>query len=65
MLDEFRNSFMRMVETVESLSDAEIFDANAFPACQGRALFPLIAGNSYAHYDGHLGWIRAWLDAQT
>lgn len=59
VLDDFRNSFMRMVETVESLSETEIFDPNAFPARKGRALFPLIAGDSYAHYEEHLGWIRA------
>ena len=62
VLDDFRNSFMRVVETVQSLSQAEIFDPNAFPARKASALFPLIAGDSYEHYDEHLGWIRAWLE---
>jgi hypothetical protein len=61
VLDHFRSAFLRAVETVESLDASEIFDADHFPARKGRPLIALLAGDSYEHYDEHLGWIRAWL----
>lgn len=57
VLDDFRSAFLRMIETVESLSQAEIFDANYFPSRKSRALIWLIVGDSYEHYDEHLRWI--------
>jgi len=62
VLDDFRETFMQVVALIESLSDAEIFDANHFPARNGRALITFIVGDTYEHYDEHIGWIRAWRD---
>ncbi len=62
VLDDFRETFMQIVALIESLSEAEIFDDNFFPARKGHALLPFIVGDTYEHYDEHLGWIRAWLD---
>jgi uncharacterized protein (TIGR03083 family) len=59
VLDDFREAFMRAVETISSLSQAEIFDPNYFLARSGSPLLSLIAGDTYAHYEEHLGWIRA------
>lgn len=62
VLDEYRATFAHIVETIEGLSDAEIFEENYFPARNGSPLLDLIIGDSYEHYDEHLGWIRAWLE---
>lgn len=62
VLDDFRETFMNIVARIESLSEAEIFDDDYFPIRRGRPLITLIAGDSYEHYDEHLGWIRAWRD---
>lgn len=62
VLDTFRETFMNVVATIESLSDSEIFDDNHFPARSGSPLLNLIIGDTYEHYDEHIGWIRAWLD---
>lgn len=62
VLDEFRATFTRIVETIEALNDAEIFDENHIPARNGAPLLDLIIGDTYEHYDEHLGWIRARFD---
>ncbi len=61
VLDDFRETFMNIVATMESLSDAEIFDDNHFSARKGRPLLTFIVGDTYEHYDEHIGWIREWL----
>lgn len=60
VLDEFRETFLNIVETIETLSPDEIFDANYFPARDGSPLLNLLVGDTYEHYDEHIGWIRAW-----
>ena len=62
VLDEFRETFVSVVAAIENLSDAEIFDENFFPARNGAPLLDLIIGDTYGHYDEHIGWIRAWLE---
>jgi hypothetical protein len=64
VLEEFREAFLRTVELVSSLSESELFDPDYFPQRKGRALIPLIAGDSYEHYGEHIGWIRRWLERQ-
>ncbi len=61
VLNDFRETFMQIVALIESLSDAEIFDADHFSARNGRPLITFIVGDTYEHYDEHLGWIRNWL----
>lgn len=53
--DEFEQAYQQMLATVERLSDEQIA---ARPA-QWR-----IIGNTYEHFDEHLGWISEWLKAQ-
>jgi hypothetical protein len=62
VLDDFRETFVNIVATIEGLSDAEIFDENYFPARSGSPLLDLLIGDTYEHYDEHSGWIRAWLN---
>ena len=65
VLDDFRETFMNIVATIETLSDAEIFNDNHFPARKGRPLLTFLVGDTYEHYDEHIGWIRAWLNKST
>lgn len=65
VLEHFRSTFLRVVETIESLSESKIFDPNHFPARKSRPLITLVAGDSYEHYDEHIGWIRVWLAKNT
>lgn len=58
VLDEFRATYLRVAALLNGLSESEIFDDTHFAARNGRPLITLIAGESYEHYDEHLGWIR-------
>lgn len=59
VLVSYRETYAKVVALLESLSEGEIFDPNHFPARKGRPLLTLIVGDSYEHYDEHLGWINA------
>lgn len=58
VLASYRDMYAQVVALLDSLSEDEIFNPAYFPAREGRPLITLIAGNSYAHYDEHIGWIR-------
>jgi hypothetical protein len=58
VLQSYRETYEQVVELVEALSEDEIFDPDYFAARNGRPLITLIAGDSYEHYDEHIGWIR-------
>jgi hypothetical protein len=58
VLQDFRAAFQRTVETVEALTEQEIFDPDYFPVRDHHPLLNVIAGDTYAHYDEHLGWMR-------
>jgi len=47
--------------TLAKVSEADIFDENRFAWRNGSALGNVIAGNTFGHYEEHLGWIRAGL----
>lgn len=61
VLAAYRETYKQVYALLESLSEDEIFAPNHFPAREGRPLITLIAGDSYEHYDEHIGWIRVWL----
>ncbi len=61
VLNDFRATFSRVTITLDGMSENEIFDPQHFPARNGRPLITLVAGDTYEHYDEHLGWMRAWL----
>ncbi len=58
VLAAYRGTYDAVVNLLEGLSEEEIFDADYLPARSGRPLLTLIAGDSYEHYDEHIGWIR-------
>jgi hypothetical protein len=58
VLDSYRGTYDKVVDLLEGLSEDEIFDPDYFAARNGRPLITLIAGDSYEHYDEHIGWIR-------
>lgn len=65
VLDDFRATYLRVVELLEGLSEDEIFDPDHFPVRRGRPLITLLVGDTYEHYDEHAGWIRAWLSKKA
>ncbi len=58
----FRTAYQQVVAAVESLSEADLFEADRFPWMDRHALWEGIAYNTFAHYDEHGPVIQAWLD---
>ena len=60
VLTDFRASYQRVYDTVQSMSEETL---NApFPwRTGGNPVWPLIAGNTYEHYQEHGNIIRDWL----
>lgn len=61
VLASYREMYAKVVALLTSLSEDEIYNPTHFPAREGRPLITLIVGDSYEHYDEHIGWIRVWL----
>ena len=62
VLATFRTLYQSVLETVEAMSEETL---NApFPwRKDGNPIWPLIAGNTYGHYQEHGNIIRSWLSS--
>ncbi|HZU66051.1 MAG TPA: ClbS/DfsB family four-helix bundle protein [Ktedonobacteraceae bacterium] len=58
---DFRATYRQVVEAVQALSDEDLFDPQRFAWMKGNALWELVAGNTYEHYQEHLQSIQEWL----
>jgi hypothetical protein len=59
VLADFRQTHAQVVDELSQLSEEDIFDPKRFAWREGVPLLATIAGNTYGHYQEHLGWIRA------
>lgn len=59
VLADFNATHAKVLATLAKVSEADIFDENRFAWRNGSALGNVIAGNTFGHYEEHLGWIRA------
>lgn len=59
--DDFRTTYHEIDGLVPTLSDADLFEAGRFDWLDGSALWELVAGDTYEHYDEHMQSIRDWL----
>lgn len=58
VLADFRATHPRILQTVETLSEEDMFDPDRFAWRQGTPLIGLINGNTYGHYQEHMDWMR-------
>ena len=63
MQNDFRTSYQQLLADAEALSETDLFDPNRFPWMKGTALWQLIEGDTYGHYDEHKSAIEAWLSS--
>ena len=52
----------RLVAAIERLAESDINETQKFTWTGGGALWQVIEGNSYEHYDDHQPGVRAWLE---
>ena len=64
VMAEFETSFTQALAATEAMSEADLFDLERFKWRQGRPLWWMVAGNTFAHYDDHIPNIKKWLADQ-
>jgi len=64
-LDDVRTSeraaYTALLELVQTLPNADLFDEQRFAWTQGRPLMTWVAWNTWEHYDEHLIELNAWI----
>ena len=63
VLQESRISFQRSIDAVQGLRDEDLYDPE-FTRASGAdwAVFDLVEGDTFGHYNDHSTSVRAWLD---
>ena len=58
---DFAASYRKALQTVDALSEADLFDPHRFAWREGEALWPMVEANTWAHYREHRESISRWL----
>lgn len=58
VMGDFRATHRAMSEFIAGLSESDIFDPGRFAWRNGAPVYHMLAGNTFEHYDEHLGWIQ-------
>jgi hypothetical protein len=61
VLADFRSAHERVVAELSRLNQDDIFGPDRFPWRNGNPLLGTVAGNTYGHYEEHMGWIKTGL----
>ena len=63
VLQESQAAFQRSLAAVAELRDEDLYDLELTRASGADwALFDLIEGDTFGHYNDHIASVRAWLD---
>ena len=61
VLTDFRTTYLQIMDKVQAMPEDDLTNPHRFPWAQGRPLWHLIAGDTYEHYQEHMGQIQVWL----
>jgi hypothetical protein len=61
---DFHTSYAQVVATVRSMDDALLFDHDKLSWTEGNPLYAWVVGNTFGHYEEHIGPIKNWLANQ-
>lgn len=62
---DFHTSYAQVVATVRSIDDALLFEPDRLSWTEGNPLYAWVVGNTYEHYEEHIGPIKNWLASQS
>ncbi len=62
---DFHTSYAQVVATVRSMDDALLFDPDKLSWTEGDPLYAWVVGNTFGHYEEHIGPIKTWLANQA
>ncbi len=61
VLTDFRTTHLQIVDVVQAMHEEDLTNPNRFVWAKGRPLWHLVAGDTYEHYQEHIGQIKEWL----
>ena len=61
ILANFHSVYQETATLVQSIDEDVLTDSNRFPWLNGKALWTLIGGDAYSHYQEHHEAIETWL----
>ncbi len=61
VLTDFRSTYLQIVKAMQTISDTDLTDPHCFAWMGGSPLLRLVAGDTYEHYQEHIGPIQEWL----
>lgn len=62
VLADFRTTYRQIEEGVQALNSEDLFEPKRFTWMKDNALWELVAGNTYEHYQEHIQSIQEWLN---
>lgn len=62
---DFHISYAQVVATVRSMDDALLFEPGRLAWTEGSPLYAWVVGNTFGHYEEHIGPIKNWLASQS
>jgi hypothetical protein len=61
VLNDFRTTHLQIMDIVQAMPEEDLTNPQRFAWAQGRPLWQLVAGDTYEHYQEHIGQIQKWL----
>lgn len=61
VLANLRTTYRQIEDDVQTLNDEDLFEPKRFAWMKGNALWELVEGNTYEHYQEHIASIQEWL----
>lgn len=62
---DFHTSYAQVVAMVRSMDETLLFDPGKISWGEGTPLYAWVAGNTFGHYEEHIGAIKNWLASQA
>lgn len=62
VITDFRTTYRHIVEAVQALSNEGLFEPKHFAWMKDNALWELVPGDTYEHYQEHIQSIQEWLN---
>src|SRR5579863_2722430 len=62
---DFQASYAQVVATVRSMDEAVLFEPGRLSWTEGSPLYAWVVGNTFGHYEEHIGPIKNWLASQS
>lgn len=62
VMADFRKTYRQIEDGVQALKGEDLFEPKRFAWLKGNALWELVAGDTYEHYQEHIASIQGWLN---